>query len=437
MFHENDAILQYISDNSEDTVLIYGAGYNGKICLDHIGKADFFVDKNAENIRKVSDIRCLSPEESYDLPGKKVIIISMSNAASRKSVHTLYEGRADFSVFEFVETLDYDKYNYSYSSDKKLRINIVYKDDGWILGKFANKLKQQLILLGQECSIADKEDPRADINHYIAYASLPVIFGGTNTKRTAMITHVDTALKLDLIKMQTNNGVVGICMSSDTHTKLQRWGVAPNAICYINPAQDGEIQPRKIIIGITNRCYHNRDFRKRDDLILQVMQQVNYQYFKILIMGEGWDEIVHDLESLGVDVDYYPTFDREKYIKIMPQLDYWLYYGFDEGAMGYLDALAAGIKTIVTPQGYHLDTISRPTYLCSTIDDFVRVFKKISEEKKEVVDSVKEWTWENYALKHLDLWRYLTGTITLKDLYSNQSKYMDGIYSLLISDNNA
>ena len=117
-------------------------------------------------------------------------------------------------------------------------------------------------------------------------------------------------------------------MSRDTHSKLQRWGIAPDTICYINPAQDGEIKPRKINIGITNRCYHQSDYRKRDDLILQVMEHVDIDFFKITIMGAGWDEIVHRLTLLGVEVQYYPDFDREMYMHIMPQFDYWLYYGW-------------------------------------------------------------------------------------------------------------
>lgn len=430
-----DYIIKYMADNPSDKVLIYGAGVNGKRCLQYIGRADFFVDKRAKEIKQIENVKCISPEDSYELSGKKLLVISISSVAIRKSIHEMYDRKDDFCLIDFVDTLDFDKYQYNCIERNKLKINIVYKNDGWILGKFANNLKKHLELLGQECYISDKEDPNSDINHFIAFGALPEVFSGTNTKRTTMITHVDTALKLDWIRMQSKNGVVGICMSRDTHSKLQRWGIAPDTICYINPAQDGEIKPRKVNVGITNRCYHHSDYRKRDDLILQVMKHVDIEFFKITIMGAGWDEIVHRLKLLGVEVQYYPDFDREMYMHIMPQFDYWLYYGHDEGAMGYLDAMAAGIKTIVTPQGFHLDTIPGPTHLCSTIDDFIDVFQKISNETKERVNSVSNWTWDNYAFKHLELWRYLTGTITMKDLHSNQSEYEDGIFSLLISNN--
>lgn len=97
--------------------------------------------------------------------------------------------------------------------------------------------------------------------------------------------------------------------------------------------------------------------------------------------------------------------------------------------------MAAGVKTIVTPQGYHLDTLKKPTYMCSTVREFIDVLNSIQKEKMEIVDSVKEWTWENYAKKHLVIWQYLSGAKSIKESYLHQGKYMDGIYSLLPFDN--
>ncbi len=435
MNNSKDIILTYIANHPEESVLIYGAGNNGKRCLHYIKEADYFVDKRAKEILKIEAVKCISPEESLSLTGKKILIISISDPAVKKTIRKYYEGKDDFTIFEFVNTLEFDKYVYKEELKRQLKINIVYKEDGWILGKFATRLCEQLVSMGQDCKISADEDLSADINHYITYTSMPEVYAGTNIKRTMMITHVDTALKRDWVKMQTNLDIIGICMSRETCMKLQRWGISPSSICYINPAHDGEIKPRKINIGITNRCYHDSDYRKRDDLILQVMKNVDKDYFRITIMGEGWDEIVRELRENEVEVAYYSCFDRDEYMKIMPSLDYWLYYGFDEGAMGYLDALAAGIKTIVTPQGYHLDTIPGPTYTCSTINDFVRVFNEIANEKRVIVESVKAWSWENYAFKHLELWRYITGTISMKELFARQNEYMDGIFSLLIADN--
>lgn len=54
-----------------------------------------------------------------------------------------------------------------------------------------------------------------------------------------------------------------------------------------------------------------------------------------MIMGEGWNQNVKKIRKLGFDVSYYENFDRDKYLKIMPSLEHRLYYGFDDGAMGF------------------------------------------------------------------------------------------------------
>lgn len=192
-------------------------------------------------------------------------------------------------------------------------------------------------------------------------------------------------------------------MSSYTLNMLSICGIPRDKLCYVNPAHDGDIKPRKIVIGITYRCHSDYDLRKRDDLILQVCKQLDACFFKLRIMGDGWDETVSQLEKMGFEVDYYPDFDREIYKELMPSLDYWFFSGFDEGGMGYLDALAAGVKTIVTPQGFHLDAKGGLTYPCSTIEDFTNVLKQIQEEKRKITEAVKGWTWENYAK---NIWKY-------------------------------
>ncbi len=431
----NDSLLNYLNEHPEDKIVIYGAGNNGRRCLNYIGKADYFVDKRANEICYVEGIKCIEPNDVYSIDGNKIILLSMADISARRYVKNYYKNLKDATIFEFVRTLDDTKYAYNNVESRPLKINIVYPEDGWIFGKFAKRLEEYLSKMGQICTLSTEEDPKAEINHYVGYVCFSEIYAGTNTKRTTMITHVDSAYKRDLIKMQIENGAIGICMSKDTLDKLKCWGIAPEKICYINPAHDGDIKPRKIIIGITNRCYNNRDCRKRDDLIIQVMKQVDRECFKVVIMGEGWDLIVDELRNIGTEVDYYSGFDRDIYMNLMPSFDYWLYYGFDEGAMGFLDALAAGVKTIVTPQGYHLDVNPGPTYTCNTIDDFVNVFNKISGEKKIISQAVKEWTWERFTQKHLELWRYMTGTITMKELHMNQNEYLDGVFSLLLSDN--
>lgn len=320
------------------------------------------------------------------------------------------------------------KYKYRYKGEKKLNINIIIKDNGWILEKFANSLCDELNKLGCNAKVSNDYDKSCDINHYCGASFCDV----SNNKTTFMITHVDTAYKLETIKRQTNNGALGICMSEETKNRLVAAGVVPNRVCYISPAQDGLLKPKKITLGFTHRVYG--DNRKRESMIVDVCKKVNASHFKIVIMGSGWEEIVKQLVELGVEVDYYSDFDKTKYNALFDEMDYYCYFGFDEGSMGFLDAIASGTKTIVTPQGYHLDSGCGIDYPVRTIQDIVDALNSIDSSREKYYKFLDTWTWENFAKKHLQLWEYMTGCKRLEEILSNRGWYKDGIYSLLLED---
>lgn len=443
MINVTDNFFEYVRQHPQYKVVVYGAGNLARNNYKYLGRVDYFCDRNAEEIKSIDNIACITPQQLAAFPDKTTVLICIQNRDVADEIcRTLEELKVNAEVFYFYDNpafsrFDYSKYQYVLRKEGPLRIRLVYANDGWIFGKFANKLQSELTKLGQIVEIGETEDPDADVNHFISYGMLGEFVSDKKTVKTTMITHIDSLMKRDLIAYQAQEGAVGICMSADTLNKLSVWGVPRDKLCYINPAQDGEIRPKKIVLGITNRCYGWLDCRKRDDMIVVICRELNPQYFKWKIMGSGWDEIVNEMRELGFEVEYYPEFEREIYKNLMPSLDYWIYYGFDEGAMGFLDALAAGVKTIVTPQGYHMDVKCGLTYPCSTKDDFVAVLKNIQKEKADIVSAVKDWTWENYAKKHLEIWQYLTHRKSFRELYVHQSEYMDGIFSVLVSDINA
>lgn len=327
------------------------------------------------------------------------------------------------------------KYRYHLKEKDNMKINIISPDakSGWIIYKFGKSVYDQLIELGYEATLSDKFDPRADINHYF----MPNNVGYSKTSKvdnhtTFMITHVDTALKLNQIKELTDAGAIGICMSLETRDKLIASGVKRNRICYINPAQDGQLKPRKVALGFTYMV-HN-DSRKRDDIILDVCKEIDPEVFRFVIMGAGWEKIIEGLKENGFEVEYYSQFDKAKYNELIPQLDYYCYFGFDEGSMGFLDAMAAGIGTIVTPQGYHLDTDVEITYPVSTLGDIINALKEIERKRRKYIEFANTWTWKNYTLKHIEIWKYILGIEKLEVLLSNRGRYLDGIFSLMLDD---
>ena len=315
-------------------------------------------------------------------------------------------------------------------NNKPIKVNIVCGDDGWIFKKFADRLAENLSSENVDVSLGRDSREDVDINHHIPYISFPPY-----KNDTLMITHVDTMAKFRWLKEQLETAALGICMSKDTMDKLTMYGISRDKLCYINPAHDGVIKPHKYLIGITHKCHDSEDLRKRATALLDVVQNIDSRYFKFFIMGGGWNKIIQELYKLGFEVDYYDDFDYETYVCKMQEIDYFLYMGFDEGTMGYLDAMSAGAGTIVTPQGYHIDTSAGIDYACNTIDEFHDALIDLQQRRMKRVKSVQNWTWKNYAKKHLQVWRYLLKREPLEKLYQEQHKYNDGIFSMFVDDN--
>lgn len=336
---------------------------------------------------------------------------------------------------QFWKYMKEKKYKYRKREIEKMKIHIIAPDAkrGWIVYKFGKSVYDELQKMGYEVTMSREFDPSADINHYFMLDNIGYTkYSKVNKNTTFMIAHVDSLLKLDQIKELTDKGAVGICMSLDTMNQMIACGVRRNRICYINPAQDGVLLPKKVSLGFTYKIHD--DNRKRDDMLVDICQKIDPDAFRFVIMGAGWEKIIEEVQKLGFEVEYYSEFDKEKYNQIMPNLDYYCYFGFDEGSMGFLDAVACGIGTIVTPQGYHLDTRCGITYPVRTLDDILDALHEIERKRQKHVDFVNSWTWENYTLKHIEIWNYLLSCVDRGKLLKNRGLYNDGIFSLLLDD---
>lgn len=303
-----------------------------------------------------------------------------------------------------------------------MKVHIVCYEDvnKWILGKFALKMHENLQKMGIESDISKKADPSADINHHIIYYDFD---GVKSSIDTLMITHVDNINKLNHLKSQLAIAEVGICMSKETQLYLAKMGVDKNKLCYVNPAHDGVIPIKKTVVGLTSRV--QEDGRKREFFLGKLAERLKPSYFKFRIMGDGWEPQVRNLQKYGFEVDYFDHFDYDEYVTLIPTLDYYLYMGMDEGQMGFIDALAAGVKTIVTAQGYHLDAHGGITHPYTTYDELESIFLSIQREKETLIDSVATWNWFDYTKKHVEIWGYLI------DKRKRQSNFPDGLNSLL------
>ena len=181
-------------------------------------------------------------------------------------------------------------------------------------------------------------------------------------------------------------------------------------LTYALPAHDAAIVPRPIIIGLTSNNYD--DGRKRDWLLEKLADDISLDDFEFRIFGIGWKRICAKLEAAGAKVvvkepsdNYRADYDAIKLA--VPNFDYYFYPGLDEGSLGTLDALSAGVKTIVTKQGFHLDIPKGITYGFWNYDEMKRIFEEISRDRRERIQFARSLTWARYARRHLDIWSSL------------------------------
>ena len=113
----------------------------------------------------------------------------------------------------------------------------------------------------------------------------------------------------------------------------------------------------------------------------------------------------------------------------MPSLDYFLYFSHDEGSMAYLDAIAADVKVIATPQGFHLDIRDGIDHIVTDMQDVAAVFGLLRHEREKRTARVSGWTWMEYAWRHLVVWDYLAAAAS-PDTIAEQKAFMKLLPSL-------
>lgn len=430
----DDFYAQY--EREKRPIVVYGAGkhYEKLRCV--LPEIHMVCDVNYDDIKERDGVTIESPHKLCEFDEKIYIIVTVGIKNNFdeicKELGTITKSAY---VFDFLNNIAFandiwrTRNSYAEVTRRQLKINIVCQEEAWIFAKFAKRLSEYLSDK-VDLSVSRDVDPSADINHHIPYAAYC-----PNRNDTLMITHVDSMKKVVLLKKQLEVAGMGICMSRDTLEQLKGYGVPRQKLCFINPAQDGIIRPKKYVIGITHKCHDASDVRKRSSEILDVLVGVNPELFAFKIMGDGWNGIVAQLKERHFEVEYDELFEMNKYIALMQSIDYFLYMGFDEGTMGFLDALAAGVGVIVTPQGYHLDVNCAIDYPCRTVEQFRNAFLDLEKKRMVRVQAMNTWNWQNYAHKHLEIWQLLTRQRSLPELFENQGIYEDGIYSVMLEDN--
>ena len=287
----------------------------------------------------------------------------------------------------------------------RIRIVLASQNAGWVIGKMAHRLCESLQAIGCVADVAEVPDPKADINHWMSFAFAD---GCPRTLNTMLVTHADDPFKVRLIRERVSGPIqLALCMSSHATQELTDLGVPGERLWFILPALDAPIAPRRIRVGITTRVYD--DGRKREALVARMARELPLDCFHFDIHGAGWEPVIQTLERAGAVVNFDPGSDdwQGDYARIqaaIPNFDYYLYLGMDEGSLGTLDAVSAGVKTIVTAQGFHLAIPGGITHPFVEYDELLAIFRALRAGFEEGRGRLSHWTWGAYAREHRGVW---------------------------------
>jgi hypothetical protein len=265
-----------------------------------------------------------------------------------------------------------------------------------------------------KAEVAVGEDRSADLNHWThfmgAWNALKVQHPQAGHVSTFWVTHVDDYFKLKMVQELCEAGYYAICLSSETMNMLAREGVQAQRVTYVVPAGDdvGPLPPIKI--GLASRCYP--DGRKNEKWLLKLCADSDIRHFEFHIWGAGWEEVVAAMTQRGakVVVDSGTKDSRADYQRLLAGLqscDYSIYLGWDEGALGTIDAIKLGVKTIVSRQGFHTDLAFAIDHLFGSYEELRSILRELAGRRAAREKAVKLTTWEAYSRSHQEIWSCL------------------------------
>ena len=294
---------------------------------------------------------------------------------------------------------------------KSIRLVLDRGNQGWILEKIAIRLKEYISEMGIACEIAAIPSNDVTVNFWMQYTDRTLMnairtsTNGTKFKALALVTHVDESFKLARVKQLEESGV-GLMFMSEFHAKeiKSMLNYKKDFRTALIPS-DHNSGPRKFRIGLVSKWYP--DGRKNESWIIEFAKKGLLDNCEFSVVGYGWEETVSVLRSYGVECRMFNDVENRvpNYANIKEYYDYidlYIYFGFDEGALGSLDAYVFKKDLLVSRQGFHTEfKLGGNSFVDNEIDAQEKfVLKKKNFE--QWAQSLSKWTWNLYVKNIMD-----------------------------------
>ncbi len=244
---------------------------------------------------------------------------------------------------------------------------------------------------------SDFPDRHAAIIHQIYFRTALPIRG---IPSTVMVTHVDTYLKKVLLNWQRKRGLHPIFMSRQSATMSSGSHFGPSDVVAPPPARI--LAKRKLKIGFFTNVYS--DGRKREDILLEAVREVDEQWISLFMMGSGLEQLATACQNIGVEVKLTSNFELEKYMALLSDIDLLIYTGIDEGAISTLDAISAGVPVAVPSIGFNRMLQHSKVKFFNDSRDLTKVIQEFVQEKISLAECLPTKNSLEYFDQHLKIW---------------------------------
>ena len=270
--------------------------------------------------------------------------------------------------------------------------------DSWILNILGNDIFKELSLLGYACSKGGRNDYNGeDIAIHMWWRNaLPF---KDAKKNVVFVTHTDDKGKEISLQQMKDDFDLYVCMSKEDAQFLTELGYDKKKVFGIDlPVRNSYIKP--LTLAIFSNCYP--DNRKNERWVLDYCQShPDSKLVNFAFLGSGWYRVGEKLSELGCSFSWHcisRNLPHEYFYQqlLLSQYDYYIYMGFDGGAMGTYDAYAMGLELCVADDGYH-KAIPDIAYKFNNQEEFNQCLDSIIEKQRRRIDFFDMHSVRNYV----------------------------------------
>ncbi len=300
---------------------------------------------------------------------------------------------------------------------QKFRVAVTMETESWILRQIAQHFRR-LASENIEVQPVELGQPLPPDAEAVLYVHWPHLYASPprdrNIQGALMVGHMDrSAFRLRYLLWRYPRLQV-ICMASRWKKTLRGYFIPEERLHLLPHGIDLELfhpaalapTSKRIRIGFVGRAYPGR--RKGEDRLLEISRRISPERFEFVLVGDRWEAVEADLESLGFTTTYHRAVKGTEVPGVMAALDVLLVTSRNEGGpQPVLEALACGVPVISTDVGFvpelrmslprFVDIFEHTDEVPGLLNEARRNRERAQAEVLSIREALRPYTWKAWV----------------------------------------